>query len=207
MILVLVAVVSSGLDPVYGNGSSLSVEDPTTHLNMIQVNVGGSFGVEIWIRNLPTPMVSFSFHLKWDPTMMQYVSHTPYPPSGLTWSIDVDTANVNSGLLEVHGGAEEGSEYSTDHMWLSVAFLCLRAGTSDLELNLAPPYAPSWFNGDMTLSFDTILDATVSQTGGSSPVGGEVIPINKLLILLPYLALIGTGVALSVPIVRKRKSS
>ena len=198
-VLVIVIVVASGLvTPIYGQngGPSLSVENPTTHLNTVQVNVGSNFGVEIWIRNIPGAiMVSFTFYLNWSPTLMQYTSHTTNVPSG--WIVNVDTANANSGMLDVHGS---GSAYGTDRTWLSVSFRCLGSGSSDISIS-----DESWMDTEgFTLSFDPISDATVTQTRNvGPPVGGFMEPANKLTIAAPYLALFGLVAAVAIIIWKK----
>jgi len=185
--------------------STLSIEDPITHLNTLNVAVGSSFSVDIWIRNLPTEMVSFSFDLDWDPALMQYDHSVGNAPSG--WEVDVDDA----GSLHVAGhilydqGQPIGQPYGDDRMWLSVYFRCLKSGVGTIEIS-----GSSWMDyvGGFTLSFDSVLSATVSQTGGSTPnpyhyVGGELFTANKLAVLSPYLALIAVVAVASI--VAKRK--
>jgi hypothetical protein len=198
-LLVLVAIVASGSPvSVYGNGTSLSVEDASTHLNTIQVAVGSNFVIEDWIRGIPSGdgMDDFGYHLNWNPALMQYVSHVTNAPFG--WTMTVDTTNVNSGVLEV--SAVGLSPYGADRKWLSVSFRCMAAGSSSITISDS-----SWLedvNG-FTLNFDPILDATVTQTTPLA-VGGEMIPINQVQLVFPWLALITVLVILSVHVLVRR---
>jgi len=119
--------------------------------------------------------------------------------------VNVDTTNANSGILDVHGS---GTVYGTDHMWLSVSFRCLGSGSSSVSIS-----DESWMDDNgFTLSFDPILDGTVSQTGGSSPpsgpkyVGGELFTANKLALLSPYLAFTALIGIISAGLVKRRRT-
>jgi len=187
--------------------STLSAEDPVTHLNTLDVAVGSSFSVDIWIRGIPSgdPMENFAFDLGWDPTLMQYDHSQGNPPNG--WQVNVNDANAPSGALGIGGSRlQNGNPYGDDHMWLSVYFRCLKSGVGTIEIS-----GSSWMDyvGGFTLSFDSVLSATVSQTGGSTPnpyhyVGGELFTANKLAVLSPYLALFSV-LAVAAVLVKRRK--
>jgi len=201
LLVLAVIVASSSPASVYGNGTSLSVEDASTHLNTIQVAVGNSFAIEDWIRGIPSGdgMDNFFYDLNWNPALMQYLSHATNAPSG--WTMTVDTTNVNSGVLEV--SAVGISAYGADRKWLSVAFRCLAASVSTIFISDS-----SWLEdvGGFTLSFD-ILDATVRQTVPHAVVGGEMVPINQVRVVLPCLALMTALVTLSaLTLLRRRRT-
>ena len=88
--------------------STLSAEDPKTHLTTLDVIVGSFFSVDIWIRGIPSgdPMDNFAFDLGWDPALMQYDSSQGNPPVG--WQVDVDDANAPSGTLDIGGSTLQG---------------------------------------------------------------------------------------------------
>lgn len=58
-----------------------------------------------------------------------------------------------------------------------------------------------------TGSFDSVLNAKISQTEGSTPgpVGGVVLPTSKLEIVAPFAALAGLIVAVSTAVVVKKR--
>jgi len=186
--------------------TTLRAEDPVSHLNALDVTVGSIFSVDIWIRGIPPadPMDSFSFDLAWDPAFMQYDHSQGNPPSG--WNVDVDDASAASGTLTAGGiMLQNGNPYSDDHMWLSVYFHCLKSGVDTIAFSGA-----SWMDdvGGFQLSFDSVLSATVSQTGGSTPnpyhyVGGELFSANKLAVLGPYLALFSIVAVAAIVVKRK----
>jgi len=175
----------------------LRVEDPASHLNKLDVAVGSVFSVDIWIRGIPPndPMDSFGFDMTWDPTFIRYDHSQGNPPSD--WSVTVDDANAASGTLSAGGiPLQNGNPYSGDHMWVSVYFRCLKSGVGTIEI----PFA-TWMDdvGGFQLSFDSVLGATVSQTAGyTPPVGGELLPANKLAVFAPYLALFGLAAIIAV---------
>jgi len=97
--------------------STLSAEDPITHLNTLDVKVGSSFSVDIWIRNIPSgdPMANFAFDLGWDPALMQYDHSQENPPNG--WKVNVDHANAPLGALGIgESMLQNGNPYGDDHM-------------------------------------------------------------------------------------------
>jgi hypothetical protein len=188
-LLVLVIVTSASPVSVHGLGTSLSVEDASTHLNTVQVTIGSSFVIEDWIRGIPVGdgMDDFGFHLNWNMALMQYVNHVTNAPSG--WTVTVDTTKVNSGVLEV--SAVGLSPYGADREWLSVSFRCLATGSSTISISDS-----SWLEDvdGFTLNFDPISNATVSQIGSipEYPLG---------LPLLAVFMVVGYG------LIRRRTSS
>ena len=182
----------------------LRVEDPVSHLNRLDVTVGSMFSVDVWIRGIPSndPMDDFGFDMTWDPAFIQYDHSLGNPPSD--WSVTVDDANAASGTLSAGGIAlQNGNPYSGDHMWVSVCFRCLKSGVDTIGI----PFG-TWLehNNGMTVGFDLVMGATVSQTGGyTPPVGGELLAANKLALFAPYLALIGAVAAVAVLIVKPWK--
>jgi hypothetical protein len=182
----------------------LRVEDPASHLNRLDVAVGSIFSVDIWIRGIPPndPMDSFGFDMTWDPAFIRYDHSQGNAPSD--WSVTVDDANAASGTLSAGGiPLQNGNPYSGDHMWVSVYFRCLKSGVGTIEI----PFA-TWMDdvGGFQLSFDSVLGATVSQTAGyTPPVGGELLPANKLAVFAPYLALFGLAAIVAVGVAKPWK--
>jgi hypothetical protein len=171
------------------------VVEPQTITTVVSTN----FNVEIWIRNLPDPMVAFDFGVKWDPAMMQYKSHVIH---GNGWSnLQVQTSNVGNGELFMQG--EGGPLITSDAKWLSITFHCLGEGTSIIEVMTIDTI---WVqvNGERIPLIPDEFDGTVHQTP-PRPVGGHVAPVNKLAVLTPYFALAGLVAAVSTVVVIKRK--
>jgi len=185
--------------------STLSAEDPITHLNTLDVKVGSSFSVDIWIRNIPSgdPIANFAFDLGWDPALMQYDHSQENPPNG--WKVNVDNANAPLGALGIGGSMlQNGNPYGDDHMWLSVYFRCLKSGVGTIKISDSSYLGSESGN---TGSFNSVLNAKISQTEGSTPgpVGGVVLPTSKLEIVAPFAALAGLIVAVSTAVVVKKR--
>jgi len=84
---------------------------------------------------------------------------------------------------------ESGSSWVTLH--------CKGLGSSDIYFDERATYTiGGWPN-------DKLVGATINQIGRS--VGGYVIPVNKLEVLSPYLALAGLIAAITILTVKIRK--
>jgi hypothetical protein len=90
-----------------------------------------------------------------------------------------------------------GDPYNEDALWAVITFHCLGEGTSVIEADgfawpvtgLKSELAPS--------------ESTVNQVP-PNPVGGVLVPVNKLEILAPYVALAGLIATVTIVIVKIR---
>ncbi len=187
----LLTVITSGLifPAMANNGEArITVEPPNTN-----VTVSTEFTVDIWIRDLPADMISFSFVVNWDPTLMEYVSHQTYV-LGNGWTINTD--NVFADRYEI--GAS-GPSFGEDARWVTITFHCLGAGSSLIDTG------PSDMSGAAAAIPHDRGAATLNQIE-PAPVGGITVPVNKLEVLIPYLALAGLIIiTVSAIEIKKRK--
>ena len=182
--------------PALGNGATIEV-DPS----IVTVTVSNNFEVDIWIRNLPSAMTEFSFTVTWDDTQISLDSYVEHDHGWTSYT--VTTPGTDSLIL-----AASGSSYTLDASWITLTFHCINAGSSSINLeNTAISYLE-------TSPIDhTAVDGTVTQNPSPDPpshhpVGGIYAPMNKLNILVPYVALIGLfGVLSTILINRKWRKS
>jgi len=198
MISVLLVFIISGLIfPVYSNGVTISVEP-----RIIDVIVSRTFTVDIWIREHSEPMNAFSFTITWDPTLIEYVSHSNHVAANGWIYLDIDSVDATGGSYTL---SARGADFDEDASWATITFHCLGAGSSpiniiDTAIGAGDP-AGEVFQMILHLS----LKGAVNQNE-PAPVGGISTPINKLEILTPYIALAGLiAVVSAVYVIKRRK--
>jgi hypothetical protein len=157
------------------------------------VGVCREFTVDIWIRDLPASMIEFDTRVEWDTSMMEYVSHLSHV-TGNGWLPSY--FSQTQGLIQL--GAS-GSPFSQDASWITITFHCLGSGISEIRIE------ESRIDGAAAGIAWNAIDLEVNQIE-SAPVGGVATSINKLEILVPYLALAGLiAVVSTVYVIKKCK--
>lgn len=149
-----------------------------------------------------TPAITqIYFYLEWDPTQMEIKldTVTTKVPSG--WSVSaIPPITQQPPYSQLIFTAIGTPGVDAAHEWLELEYHCIDEGTSDIQIlgltintvGLPTDYA--------------VFDASVNQIPAPAPVGGIVIPTNRLEILTPYVALAGLIVAIStVYVFKKRK--
>jgi hypothetical protein len=190
-VVLLVLVVASGLVlPARGDGETIAVEPQT-----VDIKVGGNFSIDISIRNVGS-MFRFHFKITWNPNLVRYVSRTLLLQPG--WSVETETVDGLGGtyVLQV-----TGDMFSSDASWVTLTFHCLGAGSSPIGIS---PSDSWWENPSQLLPFGVVLGGTCNQHP-VVPVGGVVLPVNRLAVMAPYLALLGLVVTVAVVIVKPWK--
>jgi hypothetical protein len=189
VLLIAVVALSLVLPTQAGSPDTLSVESTGSH--SITVNFNNNFDMEFWIRDPSHQIVDLKFTISWDPNKMEAVSGVTSPPSG--WGMG--TKDLGPGLIQVlTGGA---TPFQGDKLLFTLSFRCIDNGISTISVIDAsyhdPPGVPYNLN---------ILSATANQQ--RPVVGGVVSPVNKPLMLAPYLALVGLVAAVSAVVVIRR---
>ncbi|WP_455369836.1 hypothetical protein [[Eubacterium] cellulosolvens] len=188
--VLLLTVITSGLIfPVIApnGGAKFTVEPP-----VMNVTVSKEFSVDIWIRDLPIDMISFSLVVNWDPALMEYVNHKTYV-QGNGWTLASDAVGASTYGIDAYGPA-----FGADARWITITFHCLGEGVSLIDIG------PADISGAQGGIPHFRLSATLNQVE-PAPVAGITSPINKLAILTPYIALAGLIIALSTVYVIKRR--
>ena len=94
---------------------------------------------------------------------------------------------------------------TSDASWLRLTFHCLVEGPATVTI-ASPNGIDLYPVGSQTpiRTYPTLFNALVTQVR-AAPVGGIVMPANKLEILTPYLALAGLVAAVSAVVVVKKR--
>jgi hypothetical protein len=187
-VVLLVLVVASGLVlPARGDGETIAVEPQT-----VDIKVGGNFSIDISIRNVGS-MFRFHFKITWDPNLVRYVSRTLLFQQG--WSVETETVDGLGGtyVLQATGGM-----FSGDASWVTLTFHCLGGGSS--PIGISPDPDSWWENPSVLVPFEVVWGGTCNQQSVApvAPVGGVVLPVNRLAVMAPYLALLGLVATVAV---------
>ena len=191
-ILVTLTVIGlSGL--AFANGVGMIAVVPPTE----DVTVSTTFSIDIWTYSLESQSLrGLGFTLVWDPTMVEFVGYESHPPEG--WFLPGHVEGSDNYLFYFE--RLTGSAYPGDHNWITVNFHCLDSGPTQIDLQ-DPYYMID--DSESMYYFEGIMPASFNQV---APVGGIVMPVDKLAVLTPYLALAGLIAAVStVYVMRRRK--
>jgi len=206
ILLLMTVIISSSffiqLQPVSANGPtppSLEIDPhPTT-----TATVSTQFTIQIWIRNIPNGwrMSAFDFVVTWDPAQMDLVDKPGQTPPGKSWSRLVGIGPSSYYLTSF--ALTQADYVDFDFAWASLTFHCLAKGSSKIKVGSIDTVFLT-DGGPVVPTDPAPFEITCNQVE-PAPVGGLVIPTNKLEILTPYLALAGLVVAVSAVIVVKRR--
>jgi hypothetical protein len=173
------------------------------------VYVGRTFQITIVISNLPDPMIGFDFEVTWDTTLMELVGWDNFCDDR-GWFHNENPVWCAGEYIryELEGDANGAGPISSDLEWAILTFKCLGEGTSDITIHSSNTIdfdgysiSPDIFNG--------VCNQQLPSRVQRLPVGGVLTPSNKLMILAPYLTLIGLLAAVTkaaVVVKRRRKT-
>jgi len=202
---VLVALIVLGFShPVLGfdGAPKLSIKPEPS----ITVSVCSRFTIEIWITDILEGfwMVSFNIYVDWDPTMMECVGYENYATER-GWAALEEMSNIE-GKYTLFASKVAEPFWNTNARWASITFHCKGTGTSKITVS-SPMLGTIWlWDGEVQLpTYPEPFEIACNQV---RPVGGVLMPVNKLEILAPYLALIGLvgAVTVAVAVTRRRKT-
>lgn len=187
--LLVVTIISASAFPVH---APVSDPDVVVEPQITNVGVGSVFEVGIWICNLPTPMSSLAIVIFFDDTMMELVDaqihdHFGWEQAFSSWGEDK------------YSGSAFGDPVTEDLKWITLTLRCLQEGTSTIDVEATITVQPD--GTQIELETDD-FDGTVNQFG---IVGGYAMPVHKIEVLAPYLALAGLIGAISIVFVVKRR--
>ncbi|MEM4246126.1 MAG: hypothetical protein QW390_02400, partial [Candidatus Bathyarchaeia archaeon] len=163
----------------------LANEEP---VHSIDVFVCQDFGLEFLI-DLPqgVEMVEFDALIEWNPEQVELKSYEL-----AEWVGGTVNGELEEGSLTITG---KGPAIFQEE-WARLIFHCLGPGKDKIVAH-SPPKNTVWIDdGTPTPYVPTPWDVYVNQYTTppprvSHPVGGAVYPVNKLVVLVPYIALIG----------------
>jgi hypothetical protein len=206
--LILITVIIFGLNspvaaqpPYYPN----VIVNPTS----ITAGVSTTYSVTVSVEDIAP---GYGLHhvgivLTWPSSDMELVSgeEGTSPPPG--WNLffgDFTEVPPGSGKKQISQSIIlTGEPVTVEREWLTVTFHCLRPGPSTIIVD-AGVDVQYLQDGSYTSSPRTIIEVTVNQLG--TPVGGVTTPVNKTVVLAPYIALAGLIITIStVYVIKKRK--
>lgn len=130
--------------------------------------------------------------------MVEYVEHENYVVAR-GWTVsDEDIAPFDS--LMRYTLLASGDPYGEDAPWVLITFHCLGEGSSTIEVS-------GWVSDtlrDQDKTFPDSVEIPVNQVP-PAPVGGVLMPVNKLNVITPYLALAGLVAVVSTVIVARKR--
>ncbi|OGD52948.1 hypothetical protein A3K80_03245 [Candidatus Bathyarchaeota archaeon RBG_13_38_9] len=177
-----------------GSKIALTQYDSTSNSDQIWViNADGSNPMQV----TSPPDNTNDFNPDWSPDGSKIVFGRPGQSSNEIWVVDADGGNptrITSGETHfVPAWSPDGSQIvfvhdSFDEQTYLEIYTMNADGSNKKQLtsNLTPDDTPDW------------------QPINIAPVGGVTSPINKLVLLAPYLALVGLIIALTTVIIKKR---
>ncbi|WP_455369824.1 hypothetical protein [[Eubacterium] cellulosolvens] len=174
----------------------------------ISAQVSTTYSITFSVKDIP-PGYGLTFVglvLTWPSSDMELVSGTEGASLPPGWQVSLgDYTDIPPGSESKHfqiSDGDTGEPVTVDREWLTITFHCLGPGPSmitvdgSVELRELPDGS---FDGQ---GIET-MEITVNQFG---VIGGVATPINKLVVLTPYIALTGLILAVStVYVVKKRK--
>jgi hypothetical protein len=204
---ILITVIVLGLSsPVKGQISQtkISVEAPST------VIVSTEFDIIVRIIDIPSGwgLVYFDVGVDWDPNDLEYIECEFLGDSRPGWD---GGCRVEVPGLAVGGGEDDRdfpvSRWTEDAEWLRFRFHCLQEGPALITVYTVDEtfIIENLGNGQTVEVYPENVTVTIQQVE-PAPVGGTVVPTNRLEILTPYLAIAGLIAAIStVYVIKKRK--
>jgi hypothetical protein len=162
----------------------------------MDVTVGSTFKVDVWMRNIPKPgVVGFRFRVTWNPKLIGYVSRevNDHGFGVLAETTDQDKYEVEIVSPFPHSG------FINEVSWVTFAFRCLGEGSSEILIENPHGYYGD-YGHELNLSPE---NATVNQHPPGENSSG-----NMIQVLLPWLAVIAlvACVAIAAVLARNRRN-
>jgi hypothetical protein len=159
--------------------TTISVEDPVTLSHVMEVTVGSTFKVDVWMRSIPKPgVVGFRFKMTWNPELIGYVSREvdDHGFGVFAETTDQDRYEVEFVSPFPHSG------FTNEVSWVTFTFRCLGEGSSEILIE-----DPNGYYGDYGHELNLSPEnATVNQ----HPLG-ENSSGDSVQALFPWLVVIG----------------
>jgi len=204
--MLLALCVLGSMSPASGNNQLLAPEIslemngvPVTTLN---VAVCSKFTLEFWIRKIPDGwgVMAFDIVITWNHNLIELLEADPIEREGWTQIV-----SQGPGFAKVKSFTVVANRWIGNATWVLFTFHCLGEGTDLMVLESPGEDTILLSDGGLPVStYPKSCEVTVHQF---KAVGGVVVPVNKLAVLSPYLALIGLVgvVTVAVAVQRRRK--
>ncbi|MEM2998866.1 MAG: hypothetical protein QW542_07970 [Thermoproteota archaeon] len=217
--ILLATTVMLGLTPqtLANNAATATL---TLEPTVISVVPCSTFKVEVWVRDIPDGygVIAGQAMIQWTPSLMEPMMDEVIINLPETWEFDGDYSPDGWAVGMAYAGNPPGDAIFEDQMVVSITFHCLKEGVATIDLD-PPPDATWWLTlmpkgggGKIPVGggFDSVEVHQVPPRvppSYSTPVGGILTSANKLVVLAPYLALMGLVGAVSTVYALKRRRS
>jgi hypothetical protein len=172
----------------------------------ITTNISTEFSIDILITDIPenNRMEGVYIRAAWLRAAMDRVGEKTNQPAG--WGVASLVAPMSMPLPPEDwisfDFSMDGTYVTEDRRWVTITFHCAGAGITTILVEGTADMSTVGA-GPQTFELEPI-EITVNQID-ARPVGGLVMPTNKLEILTPYLALAGLIVAVSAVVAVKKR--
>ena len=161
----------------------------------INVNVGSIFTVDVQTSGPPQYTLGIHLIVVWDSSQI-HATQIDFHLGSCHFSTGFP--KFGEGTLEIEAIKDSTPPYLTGaNTWATMEFQCVGAGVSYIGIGLSS----HWILVSVDEPFSTVNFATCNQR---NPVGGEMIPVNKLSVLAPYSIGIFSIIAVAAVIVKKK---
>ena|GEM_PF-4384231 len=200
---------------------ALSQLPPTPHftlerdgveVNTITINVCTQFTIEVWVRGIPDNwfLKEVFFVGTADPGQVDLIDFDISDAEGRGWNVQIEAP---TGYIKYMATPPMLIMYIGDAVWLKVILHCKAPGTSEIKLSEGSLTFQILGYGEKTIVFppEGLPVVTLTQRVPpppppfTTPVGGVIMSVSKLVILSPYLALVGLASAASTLYVHKKR--
>lgn len=204
----LVLSLASPPAPITANGVPYwDLEQNGVPVTALQVGVGDTFTVDVWIRGILSDdgLTGVYLVVTWDPAMMALDSHeeAPNTHNWEAWHVEsLHEDSIDFYAVCGYGGCTPESAVTAGVMVLSLHFRCLGQGSSQVMIR-----QDADISGQLHILSGVVYPPAFAVTCNqiAKPVGGVVMPTNRLEILTPYIALAGLIAVMSAVAVVKRR--
>jgi hypothetical protein len=186
-IIFVAAMAAMSLPVVKANGNSIYVDPPYQ-----EILVCTNFTVYVNLTSLDEGSHSVTFNLSFDPNLVECINatNTSFPSQILSF---LPTINNTTGFVNVT--INTVGDIIGSGTIAEITFHCKGAGTSFLNFSSAKI-------GPRTITFR--YNGTCSQV--IPPVGGEVLTIDALPLLIPWIAVAGAVAVATVLVLANRRT-
>ncbi|MEM2901209.1 MAG: hypothetical protein QXO32_00525 [Candidatus Bathyarchaeia archaeon] len=189
-----------------------TLERNGVEVDAITVNVCTQFTIEVWVRGIPNGwfLTEVYFLGTANPDQVDLINVDRSDAEGRGWNVQIETPTGYIKYVATCPQAQIG--YTADAVWLKVTLHCKATGTSEIKLTEGSLTFQIIGNGEKKIIFPpealpvvTLTQRVPPPPPFTTPVGGVIIPVSKLVVLSPYLALVGLALASSTLYARRKR--
>ena len=205
---VVLVVAPYGLGSAQASGAPYwDLEQNGLPVTTLQVAVGSTFTIDVWIRGIPSGdgLTDFYLVVTWDPAMMTLES---YKEAANThnwdaWHVEsIMEDSVDFYAVCGYGGCPVEYQIAEGAMPLSLTFRCLAQGSSPVAIR-----QDAEVSGHLTLVSGRVEPPAFVLTCNQhvEAVGGRVLGVNKTALVSWWLAIVVVGCVGTVVVIAEKR--